>query len=117
MINCHRSIGSESHNVYVLTLRAGQVPCAAVTLAFLTVVSPQMFHARYSEQRKDVSTHFPEGSPWPKREKVSCDELLCLSFFLFPVPACYACAELRVRMGAGYLFIFFVVFAFQAIFC
>lgn len=39
MINCHRSIGSESHNMYVLALRAGQVPCPAVTLAFITVAT------------------------------------------------------------------------------
>lgn len=71
-----------------------------------------MFHARYSEQRKDVSTHFPAAALGRKGKKVSCDELLCLSFFLFPVPARYACAELRVPTGAGFLFIFFVVGSF-----
>lgn len=117
MINCHRSIASESRNMYVLALRAGQVPCPAVTLAFIicrvaTNVSCSVFWAE--EGRFHT---FPTGSPWPKGEKVSCDELLCLSFFLFLVPARYACAELRVPTGAGFLFIFFVVGAFQAVFC
>lgn len=116
MINCNRSIGSESHNVHVSALRAGQVPCAAVTLAFITVVSPQMFHARCSEERKDVSTHVPEAALGRKGKKCHVTSF-CVFLFSFPVPARYACAELRVLMGAGFRVIFYAVFAFQAIFC
>lgn len=102
MTNCHRSIGSESDNMYVLALRAGQVPCPAVTLAFITVVSPQMFRARYSEQRKDVSTHFPEAALGRKGKKVSCDELLCLSFSSFPCRPVTHAPSCVFRRGLGF---------------
>lgn len=84
MINCHRSIGSESHNICVLALRTGQVPCPAVTLAFITVVSPQMFHARYSEQRTDVSTHFPEAALGRKGKKCHVTSFCVFLFSSFP---------------------------------
>lgn len=107
MINCHRFNGLESHNthLYVLALRAGQVSCPAETLAaFHNRGVATNVHARCPEQRKDVSTHFPEAALGRKGGKVSCDELLCdellcLSFFLFPVPSRCACADLGVPTG------------------